>query len=63
MGYTTEDAIELMAECRRSLEERLNRQAFYELMQTYRLTPIGDQAGVTSAFEAVKIFILSPIDK
>ncbi len=35
-------------------------QEFYELMQTYRHTPVVDQAAVVAAFEAVKAFVIGP---
>ena len=39
----------------------LNSQDFYELMQTYRHTPLSDQNGVCRAFDAVKKAIHSRI--
>ncbi len=35
-------------------------QEFYDLMQTYRHTPVIDQAAVVAAFEAVKAFVIGP---
>lgn len=38
-------------------DERLNWQGFYEVMQTYRHTPITEQHEVIKAFENVKEWI------
>lgn len=35
----------------------LDDHGFFAAMQTYRLAPIQDQAGVTKAFESVKVLI------
>tara|TARA_R100001039_G_scaffold10623_1_gene5458 strand:+ start:59944 stop:60087 length:144 start_codon:yes stop_codon:yes gene_type:complete len=36
------------------MEEYLNSQEFYELMQSYRMTPIFNNDRTVQAFEAVK---------
>ena len=63
MGYTVEDVINLIAEYKNNLKDRLDSQEFYELMQKYRRTSINNQAGVVFAFNAVKEFILRTVEQ
>jgi predicted ATPase len=62
--YETE-IIELMddfvQEKRQDLKEELDSQEFYDLMQTYRHSPIGDQHMVVENFEAIKVYILEKL--
>lgn len=63
MGYTEEDVVDVVVEVRLELEERLDSEEFYGLMQAYRHVPVTNQAEATSCFRKVKEFILSSIDQ
>jgi hypothetical protein len=57
MAYTTEQASK-----ERAMNDILDEQEFYELMQVYRHAPTVDQDAVVLAFESVKEFIRDNVD-
>lgn len=62
MDHIIKDVINLIAEYKHLLKERLDSQEFYEMMQEYRRAPISNQADVVFRFNAVKEFILTSIE-
>ena len=43
------------------LREKLESRDFYEVMKTYRHTPLAEHSGTVIAFEAVKSFLLNAL--
>lgn len=43
-------------------QDPFNSREFYELCQTYRHTPWGEQAQVVAAFEAIKAFARDQVE-